>query len=165
MSGVLKIDITESKESLKKLLINQPIGKKRERVQILYLLKTHQAETVGHLATVTGRHRVTISRWLSQYRQGGLYHLLEIGQSPGRTPLISEEVKKQLNQELLDPEGFDSYQEIQQWLKSVHDVEASYWTVHKTVRYQLKSKLKVPRPVNIKQEPGAVENFKKNCQS
>ncbi|MGV2827740.1 hypothetical protein [Myxosarcina sp. GI1(2024)] len=55
--------------------------------------------------------------------------------------------------------------EIQQWLWSVHDVEASYWTVHKTVRYQLKSKLKVPRPINLKQEPGAVENFKKNCQN
>ncbi|MGV2830995.1 hypothetical protein [Myxosarcina sp. GI1(2024)] len=66
---------------------------------------------------------------------------------------------------MLEPEGFDSYQEIQQWLWSVHDVEASYWTVHKTVRYQLKSKLKVPRPINLKQEPGAVENFKKNCQN
>ncbi|MGV2830996.1 hypothetical protein [Myxosarcina sp. GI1(2024)] len=65
MSGVLKIEITESEESLKKLLINQTIGKKRERIQILYWLKTHQAETVGHLATLTGRHRVTISRCLS----------------------------------------------------------------------------------------------------
>ena len=91
--------------------------------------------------------------------------MLAIGKSPGRKPLISEAVKEKLNQELSDPEGFDSYQEIQQWLLCVHDVEASYWTVHKTVRYRLKSKLKVPRPVNLKQEPGAVENFKKNCQS
>lgn len=165
MSGVLKIEITESEENLKKLLINQKLGKKKERIQILYLIKTHQAETVGHLATLIGRHRVTISRWLRQYREGGLARLLKIGKSPGRTPLISEEVKEKLNQELLDPEGFDSYQEIQQWLWSVHDVEASYWTVHKTVRYQLKSKLKVPRRVNLKQEQGAVENFKKNCQS
>lgn len=81
MSGVLKINITESKEKLKKLLIEQKIGKKRERVQILYLLKTRQAETVGHLSSLTGRHRVTISRWLSQYRQGGLDNLLEIGKS------------------------------------------------------------------------------------
>ncbi|MDJ0715788.1 MAG: helix-turn-helix domain-containing protein [Prochloraceae cyanobacterium] len=165
MSGVLKINITESEETLKKLLIDQKIGKKKERIQILYLIKTHQAETVGHLAAVTGRHRVTISRWLSQYREGGLDRLLEIGKSPGRTPLISEEVKEKLNQELSDPEGFDSYKEIQQWLRSVHDVEASYYTVHKTVRYQLKSKLKIPRPVNIKQEKGAVETFKKTPRS
>ena len=67
MSGVLKVEINESEASLKKLLINQTIGKKKERIQILYLIKTHQAKTVGHLATLTGRHRVTISRWLSQY--------------------------------------------------------------------------------------------------
>ncbi len=58
-----------------------------------------------------------------------------------------------------------SYKEIQQWLRSVHDVEASYHTVHKTVRYKLKSKLKVPRPVNIKQEKEAIDNFKKNYQN
>ena len=165
MSGVLKIEIAESKENLKKLLIDQTVGKKKERIQILYLIKTHQAETVGHLATLKGRHRVTISRWLSQYREGGLARLLKIGKSSGRKPSISEEVQEKLNQELSDPEGFDSYKEIQQWLYSVHDVEASYWTVHKTVRYRLKSKLKVPRPVNLKQEPEAIEKFKKNCQS
>ena len=165
MSGVLKIEIVESKENLKKLLINQTVGKKKERIQILYLIKTHQAETVGHLATLTGRHRVTISRWLSQYREGGLDRLLEIGKSSGTKPSISKEVPEKLDQELSHPEGFDSYQEIQQWLYSVHDVEASYWTVHKTVRYGLKSKLKVPRPVNLKQQPEAVEEFKKNCQS
>ena len=63
MSGVLKINITESEETLKKLLVAQKIAKHRERVQVLYLLVTNQAETVGHLATLTGRHRVTISRW------------------------------------------------------------------------------------------------------
>ena len=51
--------------------------------------------------------------------------MLEIGKSPGRTPLISEKLKETLKQELSDPEGFDSYKEIQRWLKSVHDVEAS----------------------------------------
>ena len=68
MCGVLKIEITESKENLKKLLIDQTVGKKKERIQILYLIKTYQAEMVGHLATLTGRHWVTISRWLSQTR-------------------------------------------------------------------------------------------------
>ena len=50
MSGVLKINITESEETLKKLLVAQKIAKHRERVQVLYLLVTNQAETVGHLA-------------------------------------------------------------------------------------------------------------------
>ena len=38
----------------------------------------------------------------------------------------------------------------------------SYTGVHQLVRYKLKAKLKVPRPVHVKQEAGIVENFKKN---
>ncbi len=37
----------------------------------------------------------------------------------------------------------------------------SYTGVHQLVRYKLKAKLKVPRPVHIKQEVGIVEDFKK----
>jgi len=91
----------------------------------LYLLKTRQAETVGHLSSLTGRHRVTISRWLSQYRQGGLDNLLEIGKSSGRNSLIPELINQKLKQELEDPERFDSYKEIQQWLRSVYGLEVN----------------------------------------
>ncbi len=108
MSGILKINILESEEVLKKLLVDQKTGKQREMVQILYLLVTHQAEIVGHLACLTGRHRVTISRWLSQDRQGGLEALLTIGNSPGRKSSIPETVQDKLRQELKEPEGFDS---------------------------------------------------------
>ncbi|GGA54561.1 hypothetical protein [Okeania sp. KiyG1] len=55
MSGILKINITESEEVLKKLFLDQKTAKHRERVQVLYLLVTNQAETVGHLAALTGR--------------------------------------------------------------------------------------------------------------
>ncbi|NES67060.1 MAG: hypothetical protein F6K24_18305 [Okeania sp. SIO2D1] len=54
MSGILTINITESEEVLKKLLLHQKTAKHRERVEILYLLVTNQAETVGHLAALTG---------------------------------------------------------------------------------------------------------------
>lgn len=82
-----------------------------------------------------------------------------------RNSLIPELIKQKLKQELEDPEGFDSYKEIQQWLRSVYGLEVSYYTVHKTVSYKLKSKLKVTRPINIKQEKDVVNNFKKNCQN
>ena len=38
----------------------------------------------------------------------------------------------------------------------------SYTGVHQLVRYRLGAKLKVPRPVHLKQETDAVEEFKKN---
>lgn len=52
MSGVVKIDITESPEWLKTLLARQKTATGKERVQALYLLRTKQVETVQHLAGV-----------------------------------------------------------------------------------------------------------------
>lgn len=162
MSGVLKIEIVESEETLFKLLSQQKTAKTQQRVQVLYWLKTKQANSVGHLAAMLGRHSTTVSRWLSKYRQGGIKALLTIQSSPGRTPSIPPDILPRLKKELSDPEGFSSYGEIQTWLETVHNLNVSYKVVHDTVRYRLKAKLKVPRPVNIKQKAGAIDNFKKN---
>ena len=117
-----------------------------------------------HLSVVLGRSRITVQRWLSKYRQQGMSGLLEAKKSPGRPKVISEEVRLQLRQELADPLGFSSYGEVQLWLKAIMGIEASYKVVHDTVRYQLKSKLKMPRPQSVKQTPAAIEAFKKNSQ-
>ena len=71
MSGILKIEISESLETLKQILKQAKTSKKQQRVQVLYWIKTKQAESVEHLAVLVGRHRTTVSRWLSQYRRGG----------------------------------------------------------------------------------------------
>ncbi len=161
MSGVLKIDIVESEETLLNLLSQQKTAKTQQRVQVLYWLKTKQATSVGHLAAMLGKHYTTVSRWLSSYRHGGIKALLTIKSSTGRTPSIPPEILAQLQEELSDPEGFSSYGEIQIWLETVHSLKVSYKVVHDTVRYRLKAKLKVPRPVNIRQKAGAIDNFKK----
>jgi len=67
MSGVVKIDITESPEFLNILLSQQKTATGKERVQALYLLSTKQVETVQHLTVVLGRNRVTVQRWLSRF--------------------------------------------------------------------------------------------------
>lgn len=59
MSGVWKVDITESSETLKTLLAQQKTASGKERVQALYLLKTRQVETVQHLAVILGRDSLT----------------------------------------------------------------------------------------------------------
>jgi hypothetical protein len=43
VSGVLKIEIKESLETLKELLLQQKAGKTKERILILYWLKSQQA--------------------------------------------------------------------------------------------------------------------------
>lgn len=161
MSGVLKIEIEEPLEKIKELLTKQKTSKSKERILVLYWLKSGQARTVEELAVLSGHHRTTISRWLSQYRSGGIIKLLNIKKSTGRQRLIPPEIETHLVEELKDPEGFESYEEVKAWLKAIWDIEMSYTGVHKLVRYRLKAKLKVPRPSHVKQKAGAAEAFKK----
>jgi transposase len=163
MSGVVKINITETEAEIKALLGKAKDAHSHEKLQALYWLKTKTVETVSSIAVRVGKHRTTVQRWLSSYRQGGMTELLSQKKSSGRPRIINSETLDKLEKELQEPEGFSSYKEIHQWLTSCCEVEVSYRTVHQWARYRLKGKLKVPRPVSEKQKKGAVEEFKKNC--
>ena len=165
MGRVLKIEISETVEELKNLLNSTENQKVKERIQTLYWLKSEQVKSENAIANLTGKHRTTISRWLRSYRRGGINALIVKGKSAGRSRKLSPEIEESLKQELRDLEGFSSYKEIQRWLQVVHEVEMSYTGVHQLVRYRWKAKLKVPRPVHVKQEEGAAENFKKNSEN
>lgn len=162
MSGVPKINIVESADELKALLSQQKTALGFAKIQALFLLKIKEIETVEHLSVLVGRHRTTVQRWLAMYRQGGLLLLLEEKKPPGRQKVISEEAESRLIAELNKPEGFSSYQAIQDWLAQELGINASYHGVYKLVRYQLQSKLKIPRPKSHKQEPNSIKNFQDN---
>lgn len=164
MPRVIKIEIVEEASTLKKRLVQQKDKRRFERVQALYLLKIRQVETVEHLAVISGRGRRTISRWLSQYRSGGLAQMLEVGKSPGKEPLIPQWAVERLKAELADPEGFTSYKEVKLWLEALLDIKVKYDVVHHLVHDKLKAKLKVPRPVSAKQAEGAFLSFQKIAQ-
>ncbi len=166
MAGVVKIEITESIDTLKKLLSNARTVKEKEKIQTLYWLKTQTVSIVQQIAIMLGRHRVTVQTWLREYRTGGINFLLKLNQKkPGRPRTIPTNVVEKLKEELKNPEGFQSYGEIQSWLKTCFDINTAYRTLHDLVRYKLKAKLKVPRPVHIKQNKQAKEDFKKELSS
>lgn len=165
MAGVTKVEIKESVDELHELLRKQKTVSSKERIQALYLLKIGQIKTVQHLAKVLGRGRITVHRWLKLYTESGLKSLLEQKHKSGRPPIINSSAREQLKTELLEPQVFKSYEEIRVWLKAVEGIEASYKVVHDTVHYQMKAKLKVPRPVGIKHQPEAEEEFKKNSHN
>ena len=125
------------------------------------MLKTKQVETVQHLASVLGRNRVRVQKWLSRYRKGGLEKMLAVGKSTGRTALIPSWAVERLKQELLQPEGFDSYEEVRLWLATELGIQVKYDVVHNLVHDKLKASLKVARPKSNDQEPDAIETFKK----
>ncbi|MEH1773129.1 hypothetical protein [Nostoc sp.] len=51
-----------------------------------------------------------------------------------------------------EPSGFQSYGQIQEWLKSELGLSLAHKTVYEIVRFSLGAKLKVPRPQSTKQQ-------------
>ena len=162
MSGVPNIKIVESVEELKSEMKKQKTALNFAKVQALYLLKIQAAETVRYLAVIMGRAESTIHSWLQLYRQGGLVKLLEEHPKTGRPKKLDIETVAKIQQELSEPEGFLSYKEVKLWLYSCQNIEISYPTIHRVVRYELNSKLKVPRPCHEKQQPGIISAFKQH---
>jgi transposase len=161
MAGVYKVEIKESTEELKQLLGTQRTAVSKERVQLLYLLKTAQAQTIQAAAQLLGRHRVMLQEWLSRYRQGGMESLLETKVPSDRKRSIPAWAEAALVKRLQKPEGFESYAAIQGWLENELGVVAPYKTVHKLVHYRLVSSPKVPRPVSVEQSTEQLEAYKK----
>jgi transposase len=137
----VKIDIVETEETLKTLLSKAEKVEEKEKIQVLYWLKTKTVDSVSAIAVFLGRHRTTVQRWLTSDRQGGLEELLTEKKSTGRPRRMTDEIVERLETELQDPEGFSSYKEVQKLLSSCCDLEISYRTVHQWVRYRLKGKL------------------------
>lgn len=161
MAGVYKLDITETEADLKQRLRSQKTASDKERIQLLYLLKTGQATTIQTAATLLGRHRVTVQEWLRLYRRGGLAAMLAHTPRTGRRQSIPAWAQEALNKRLHQSEGFNSYGEICQWLETQLGISAPYKTVHQLVHYRLKAAPKVARPVSVANADERVEAYKK----
>lgn len=77
MSRSISIEITESAEELKELMNDQTRAKFRERLQILYWIKTERFRSLQDLSDYLGRSKSVIVKWLRTYRTQGLAALLE----------------------------------------------------------------------------------------
>lgn len=161
MARPFKVEIQEDVEYLEKSLRQARSVNQKEKLQMLYWLKTGQVTRQQELGQRLGRDTSTVSRWLQKYRQGGLAHLLAEPKSPGKPWKIQGEVLAQLSAQLQQSAGFKSYGQIVQWIEQTLGESVKYQTVYKTVRYRLKAKLKVPRPRSLKQDEPSVSLFKK----
>lgn len=109
-----------------------------------------------------GREEGTVHRWLQRSREGGVEALLQEKPKTGRPKKIEVETVAELHQELRDEEGFSSEQEVRIWSVALKGLEVNSAKLYKIVRYELKAKLKVPRPPSLKQEEGAIKIWKEN---
>jgi transposase len=144
--------ITEDLDTLQARLRSERDPHLRPRLHLLVLLKSGQLITRRQAATHLAVHRNTVALWLRTYRDGGLSALLtykEAGAPSGQKSLPAA-VFAQLQARLATASGFASYGAIQQWLREEFALEVPYKTLHGIVRYQLKAKLKRPRPSHAK---------------
>ena len=157
-----KIEITESEEELKKRLQRASLGNQKEKLIMLWWLKSGQVKEQQEIGKRLARDTSTVTRWLQRYRSGGLSGLLEIKKAPGTKRKINDDVIAALKGELETEKGFSSYGAIVEWLKQEQGLDIEYGTVYSWVRYRLGAKLKVPRPQSYKQDEELVFEFKKN---
>jgi putative transposase len=124
MSRIFKLDIRESEEELEERLRKEMHVRKRERLQFLYWYKSGLATTRKDLGRLLNRSQFALARWIKTYQTMGLQGLLNLQYRGGNlAPSIPAEVREQLKARLSQPEGFDSYQAIQHWLKETHGLE------------------------------------------
>jgi transposase len=140
--------ITEALDILEERLRRERDPKLKPRLHLLVLLKSGQVTSRGQAAAHLAVHRNTITDWLRQYRHGGLEALLtyKTPGAPAGQKTLPPAVFAQLQARLATPTGFASYLDIQRWLREEFGLEVPYKTLHGMVRYQLKAKLKRPRP-------------------
>ena len=134
MSDRPHIKITESVENLREILKHQKKNLAYNKVQMLYLFQSKQVETVREVSAVLGKSEATVHRWLFQYKEGGLENLLKNRQVFGRPKKFSVEIAATLQQELRDPEGFQSYKEVHLWLWLIKGIASSYPAVYYLAR-------------------------------
>jgi len=131
------------------------------RLKALRLLVEHPDWTLQQVANLLGRSLRTIQRWWKTYQQEGLDGLLYIRKGGGQRPVrIGEEGLKELQQKLQE-DGFADLKEAQKWLEERFGVHYSLSGVWYLIRIELKAKPKTGRPRSAKQDPQAVEAFKK----
>jgi len=142
--------IKETAEEIRMMLKNEPLVKRQNRLQALYLIVTEEARSRTKISKVLGFNRNTISEWMRLYEEQGLEKMLEIYRPSGAKAKISEAAVAEIEEILATEKGFRTYREIHQMVVKKHKIAVKYAAVHKLVRYKLEAKAKSPRPSNPK---------------
>jgi transposase len=122
MSRPFKIEIAESEEELKKRLQTANLGNQKEKLIMLWWLKSGQVKEQQEIGKRLARDSSTVTRWLQKYRTDGLSGLLEIKKAPGAKRKIDDAAIAALEEELKTGKGFSSYGAIVEFFPSLQDL-------------------------------------------
>lgn len=134
----------------------------RDRVRFIRLLKSGEAKTQYAAGQVIGICERQSQRLWRIYQQEGLSGLQK-KPAWGYWGKLSSVQITQLRQFLMDDQA-ETLADIQTYLKNNLGINYTIGGISDLCK-RLKIKLKTGRPVNIRQQPGAVEEFKKNSKN
>jgi len=154
--------ITQNLDDLLLLEKQQTKARLRDYVRLLRLLKAAQAKSQQHAADQLNLSLRQVQRLWQRYQKQGVDDLIQSRYVPYWGKLSATQLS-QLRAFLLTDQA--------QTLASIQTFLADAFAIHYTMGgisdlcKRMKIKPKQGRPVNIRQEPGAVEAFKKSLLS
>lgn len=145
-------------EPLRQALKQHTDPRQRDRLQVAQLATTGR-HTHQEIAVLVGRARSTVQVWVDHYEAGGLEGLLARQKAPGKpSELQSPKIQAQLQAGLRDGRWRTAGQ-LAAWLAQTHGIKRVAGSMYYWLG-KVGGALKVPRPAPVKQDPGAVAEFK-----
>lgn len=148
--------ITQSSAELLEMRRGEHDRRRRERLQLLWLLASGTVSTRLEAARHLGRNRETVGRWLQEYEKEGLAGLLRAPLPPGPAAHggigLSAEVQSAIRTRLASAQGERGYLSLWRWARAEHALSYSYVHFTRWVREHLRARLKVARPSHAKKK-------------
>ena len=160
------IEIKESLADLKNIIKKAKTHQSVLRIQCLLFLKEKRFKNRMSIADTLGVSLSSIDRWIKTYESQGIEQLLKMSSGGKRREVITKEIHEKLSQKLHDSNNpLLGFHEAVQWVEDNFNKQVKYTTLYSYIRKNFGGKLKVPRKSHYKNNPEAVEDFKKNTKT
>ncbi len=147
-------EIKESSEELEKLLKEEKSPRLKQRLRMLLMLKTGEAQGVQEAANKLFVNQSSVSEWLDKYEAGGLSGMLEVKKHPKRESSIPADILSELKAKLQgNHHEFRNYHDICDWLKKEFNLDIPYHTLYGIIHTQLRIKPEFKKGSTQTQEP------------
>lgn len=162
MSKPVRVSWTESADELYARFARERDGRRRQRLQALWLVC--RGEPMAEAARLAGVGQRSLERWLGWYRQGGLATVLERVPGHGARGQASRLTVDQQQALVAQTTGgaFRTYHEARLWVEQQFGVAYTYNGMF-TLLARLDIHPKVPRPQAEKADPAAQTAWKKGA--
>jgi len=159
------IEIKEGLEDLKHRLKSAKTHQSVIRIQCIVFLKEKRFKNRTSIADTLGVSLSSIDRWIKIYQSQGIEQLLKMTSGGKRREVITKEIHEKLSEKLQDAYNpLLGFHDAVKWVEDNFNLQVKYTTLYSYIRKNFGGKLKVPRKSHYKNNPEAVEEFKKNTK-